>query len=89
MGRNGQHVREKAEKPAKEAMRHHLEQPMAPRKGDTGQPQHHSRRRQAEPGGKDSGDTEQADRHSASRWGAGIAPQPLGPREAVVRTLCP
>ena len=84
--RNEQQGRGEAGKPGKEATRCHSEQRACPRRGNAEAPKRHLRRRQAEPGSKACWETEQTDRHSASRWGSGIARPPLGKRETV---MCP
>lgn len=83
--RNEQQGRGEAGKPGKEATRCHSEQRACPRRGNAEAPKRHLRRRQAEPGSKACWETEQTDRHSASRWGSGIARPPLGKRETVMR----
>src|SRR5215469_12742031 len=77
------------EKPGKKAMRLHSEQQAGPRRGKTATAKAVLNRRKAERGGKSFWDAEQLDRDVASRWGACIAHQPLLPREAIMRSLCP
>ena len=49
--------------------------------------QRHSGRHQPERGGKVCWDAVESDRHRTRRWGTGIACQPLGKRETVMRPL--
>ena len=70
-------------------MRLHSEKQACPRRGNTALAAAVLNRRQAERGGKSFWESEQLDRDVASRWGACIAHQPLLPREAILRSLCP
>jgi hypothetical protein len=89
MRRKGQQMREKREKPGKEAMRRHTKPkpPAASRKGNTVQLQRRSHRGQTERGSKACWDAEQGDRHWASRWSTRIARQPFFPAEAIPGAL--
>ena len=84
-GKTSELERGKARTPGKEARQRHSQQWACPRRGNAEAPKRRLHCRQAEPGSKACWETEQTDRHSASRWGSGIARPPLGKRETVMR----
>ena len=87
---NGQQMRESGEQPGEEGMGIRSERNAFPRRVVSGLG---SRRLllggQAEEGGEGIWHPEQGDSGPASRWGTGIACQPLMPREAIMRPLRP
>src|SRR5258708_2121677 len=68
-------------------MRRHSEQPFCPRKGICVADASSLRGRQVEKVSEGIWDAEQVDPDWTSRWGTGVARQPLGKRETVMRPL--